>query len=123
MIEPYSLRRTQEGNIMLYALRHKTKEWRSYRVDRIQGVEITQTPFVPQHAIELTPSSPVIAPQLSHRSRSVSSYRPSGPRSLSRKQNIGQAYVIECPFCGKKLNRKTNNTRLNPHKDKNGYPC
>lgn len=64
VIEPYSLRRTRAGNILLFALRHETKEWRVYRVDRIQGVEITQTPFVPQHAIELTPSGPIIAPQL-----------------------------------------------------------
>ena len=63
LIEPYSLRRTLAGNILLYALRHETKERRAYRVDRIQGVEITQTPFVPQYAIELTPSRPVIAPQ------------------------------------------------------------
>jgi len=62
LIEPYSLRRTQEGNILLYALRHETQEWRSYRVDRIQGAKITQTPFVPQHAIELTPSGPLTAP-------------------------------------------------------------
>ena len=33
LIEPYSLRRTQEGNILLYALRHETNEWRAYRVD------------------------------------------------------------------------------------------
>jgi len=80
MIEPYSLRRTLEGNILLYALRHETKGWRSYRVDRIQGAEITQTTFVPQYAIELTPSGPVIAPQLSQRSAGVSSYRPSRGR-------------------------------------------
>jgi predicted nucleotidyltransferase component of viral defense system len=54
LIEPYSLRRTQKGNILLYALRHVTNEWRAYRVDRIQGADITQTPFVPKHAVELT---------------------------------------------------------------------
>ena len=30
---------------------------------------------------------------------------------------------IECPYCGKKFSRKKMNTRLNPHKDKYGYPC
>jgi predicted DNA-binding transcriptional regulator YafY len=56
LIEPYSLRRTQEGNILLYALRYETNEWRAYRVDRIQGIEITETPFVPKHTVELTPA-------------------------------------------------------------------
>jgi hypothetical protein len=59
LIEPYSLRRTQEGNILLYALRHETNEWRAYRVDRIQGAEITETPFVPKHEVELTPAGPI----------------------------------------------------------------
>ena len=63
LIEPYSMRRMRGGNILLFALRHDTKELRSYRVDRIQGVEITQTPFIPTHAIELTPSGSVIASQ------------------------------------------------------------
>ncbi len=56
LIEPYSLRRTQAGNILLFAVRHNTDEPRSYRVDRIQGAEVTDTPFVPKHVIELTPS-------------------------------------------------------------------
>ena len=34
-----------------------------------------------------------------------------------------RANVIECSYCGKKFNRKKMNTRLNPHKDKSGYPC
>ena len=59
LIEPYSLRRTQEGNILLYALRHETNQWRAYRVDRIQGAEITETPFVPKHEVELTPAGPI----------------------------------------------------------------
>jgi predicted nucleotidyltransferase component of viral defense system len=68
LIEPYSLRRTREGNILLYALRHETNEWRAYRVDRIQDAEITQTSFVPKHAVELTPARPISIPQLTRRS-------------------------------------------------------
>ncbi|MFO8049847.1 MAG: nucleotidyl transferase AbiEii/AbiGii toxin family protein, partial [Desulfosudaceae bacterium] len=56
LIEPYSLRRSKEGNLLLFAIRHNTNEPRSYRVDRIQGAEITNTPFVPKYAVELTPS-------------------------------------------------------------------
>ncbi len=54
LIEPYSLRRTRDGNLLLYAVKHATAEDRSYRVDRIQGTSVTQTPFEPRYAIELT---------------------------------------------------------------------
>lgn len=64
LIEPYSLRRTQEGNTLLYALRHETNEWRAYRVERIQSIEITQTPFIPKYAIELKPAGPISIPEL-----------------------------------------------------------
>ena len=71
LIEPYSLRRTQAGNILLFAVRHNTDEPRSYRVDRIQGAEVTDTPFVPKYAIELTPSGPISAPELTRRSGGI----------------------------------------------------
>lgn len=71
LIEPYSLRRTQAGNILLFAVRHNTDEPRSYRVDRILGAEVTDTPFVPKYAIELTPSGPISAPELTRRSGGI----------------------------------------------------
>jgi hypothetical protein len=37
----------------------QTGEVRSYRVDRIQGVHVTNTPYAPQYAIELSVALPV----------------------------------------------------------------
>ena len=37
IIEPYSLRRTQAGHIVLHAVRADNQLHRSYRVDRIRG--------------------------------------------------------------------------------------
>ncbi len=54
LIEPYSLRRTQEGNLLIHAVKHQTGEPRSYRVDRIQGADATQEPFIPRYAIEFS---------------------------------------------------------------------
>ncbi len=54
IIEPYSLRHTRDGNLLLYAVKHGTREERSYRVDRIQGAEVTKIPFIPRYAVELT---------------------------------------------------------------------
>ena len=71
LIEPYSLRRSKAGNLLLFAVRHNTNEPRSYRVDRIQSAEITNTSFVPKHAVELTPSGPISAPRLTRTSRRI----------------------------------------------------
>ena len=123
LIEPYSLRRTQKGNILLYALRHDTNEWRAYRVDRIQGAEITQTPFVPKHAVELTTSGPVPITELTRSSGGHDGFKSATQRSGLKRPSFGPKYVIECPYCGKRFNRKKMTTQLNPHKDKTGYPC
>jgi len=45
LIEPYSLRRTREGNLVLHALRHESGAHRSYRVDRVQTARATTVPF------------------------------------------------------------------------------
>jgi predicted nucleotidyltransferase component of viral defense system len=59
LIEPYALRRSQAGNLLVYAIKAETGEVRAYRVDRIEGVRVTATPFVPQYAIELSVALPV----------------------------------------------------------------
>ena len=67
MIEPYSLRRTLEGNTVLKAVRAQNRLDRTYRVDRIVGARITQQIFVPRYAVELTPIGPLaVAPAISH---------------------------------------------------------
>ena len=62
LIEPYSLRRTRDNNLLLYAVKHDTGEDRSYRVDRIQGAEVTKIPFTPKYAIELIAARPLSSP-------------------------------------------------------------
>jgi predicted nucleotidyltransferase component of viral defense system len=62
VIEPYSLRRTQEGNILLYAVKTERGEPRAYRVDRIVGIEVTNIPFTPRYQVELTPVGPISVP-------------------------------------------------------------
>ena len=55
-IEPCSLRRTMEENIILHAHNRDKDEPRSYRVDRIEGANVTGETFNPRFAIELTPA-------------------------------------------------------------------
>lgn len=59
LIEPYALRRTSDGNLLLVAVKHSTGEPRTYRVDQMQGIEVSQTTFIPKYQIELTPLQPI----------------------------------------------------------------
>ena len=82
-IEPYSLRRTRDGNIVLHAIRASDGTHRSYRIDRIEDVQTTGQSFVPRHAVELSPQSPVAIASSAIRSGPVA--RPRQPRpSTSR---------------------------------------
>lgn len=105
LVEPYSLRRTQAGNILFYALKLPRKELRSYRLDRVQSIEVTKQPFKPAFQIEFTPEGRIPVPLTQRRRRFVSS------RSPTR-------YVVECAVCGKRFYRQKYNTRINRHKRK-----
>lgn len=131
-IEPYSLRRTQDGNIILHAWSREANEHRSYRVDRIEGAYTTSETFTPRYAIELTPSGPMAippterspSPRTSIGGFSSRPTRPAKPRSTSRGFGSGgPTYVYQCPVCSKKFSRKTMSGALNPHKAPGGYPC
>ena len=115
-IEPYSLRRTQEGNVILHAHNRHKNAHRSYRLDRIQGARVTNETFNPRYAIELAPSGPGTTPPTARRSLPVRS-SPRGTRAT------GLTHVYQCGYCGKRFYRKTRARRLNKHKDKTGYPC
>lgn len=87
--------------------------------DSFQSIENTEKKFEPRFIIELsksgeTPENPYLfdpnKPARRPTTRRLRTY--SGPR-----------YVYQCSYCGKKFTRKTNTSRLNPHKDKYGYPC
>lgn len=118
-IEPYSLRRTLEGNVILHAHNRNKNAHRSYRLDRIQGAQVTNESFVPRFVIELTPSGRVSAPPTARKGHGLSDLRSRRPARRSR----GPRHVYQCGYCGKRFYRKTRTNRLNKHKDKAGYPC
>lgn len=128
-IEPYSLRRTLEYNIILHAYNIDKGEHRAYRVDRIRGARVTAEMFSPRFAIELNPKSPYSIPPttaggVSRRvGRSGGLRRKYTGRSRRTAPAFGPRYVYKCSYCGKRFYRKTRTARLNPHKNKNGYPC
>jgi hypothetical protein len=123
IIEPYSLRRTKDGNIILHAVRKDNSEARSYRIDRIEGASATKIPFVPRYAVELTPSGYVPIPNtVSGESPSLLGSRsPARPSRRSTTIKTGYTYVIQCTYCGRRFSKKSYEMTLNSHKDKSGY--
>ncbi len=128
LIEPYSLRTTRDGNLLLYAVKHFTGEDRSYRVDRIQNATVTTTPFTPRYTIELTASGPLSTHSTKSKEAGLrgfpsSNMRSFGPSFGKAAQNFGPKYIFRCSVCGKQFSHKSYEASLNRHKNKQGYPC
>lgn len=51
VVEPYSLRRSLDGNLLLF-VRNDHGQLRSYRVDRIRGASIEPETFTPRYRVE-----------------------------------------------------------------------
>lgn len=118
VIEPYSLRRTKDGNLILHALRHTSKKHRSYRIDRIESVEVTNTPFIPKYNIEVTSMAHHSAPPTTTRRRNTRPSKSVSPHCGSKKK-----YIITCNTCGREFIRKTRNTSMRPHNNSYGSKC
>ena len=116
-IEPYSLRRTRVGNIVLHAIRASDGGHRSYRIDRIEGAQMTGQSFIPRYVVELRPQGPAVIPPTATRSTA------SRPRRRRVSRSKGRRYIYRCSYCDKRFTRKKRTSRLNPHKNKSGYPC
>ena len=64
-IEPYSLRRTGEGSLVLHAINASDGGHRSFQVDLIHGARASRQSFLPRYAVELSPrGSAVKAPEV-----------------------------------------------------------
>ena len=126
-IQPYSLRRTRAGNTLLFAVKQQTGEIRAYRVDRIQGVQVTTQPFTPRYAVEFSPVGTMAAPQplapLTIHSGTAPRVRTVRMSSRSRRFSTGTTYIISCPYCQKEFRRTSSDRTLRAHKDANGYRC
>lgn len=117
LIEPYSLRRTREGNLVLHAERADGGGHRSYRVERIEGLRATTTPFRPRMPIEFSARGPLHAPPQYQTAIASARTRSRAPRRPSRE------YVYECIRCGRHFPHARRNSALRKHKDEQGYPC
>lgn len=131
-IEPYSVRRTSAGDLLLFGVKTDTAEPRSYRLDRIGSATVTRQPFTARFAVELTASGPLATPPLEHARGAAATSRisfrapvrtPSRPRQAKTTSPFGIKYRFECTVCGKQFTRTTYDATLKPHKNKQGWPC
>jgi predicted nucleotidyltransferase component of viral defense system len=118
-IEPYSLRRSRAGDVLLMAVRSDSGQSRSYLVGSILGATPTQTSFAPRYPIELTPSGPQPIPATATTEGGGTRVRRSG----SRSSGSGSTYVFRCTACRKLFERKSMDSTLRPHKTPSGRAC
>lgn len=115
LIEAYSLARSSDGNLLLYAIKHETGEARSYRFDRMQSLKITDQSFTPKYLIEITSAGYLPIHQLTRNNPPKASTQRRNPSALT--------YVYRCSVCGKQSRKKKMDSNIGPHKNKSGYPC
>jgi hypothetical protein len=118
LIEPYSLRRTRAGNLVLHAERPDGSGHRSYRFERIQGLRTATTPFRPRFPIEFSSRGPLHAPP-QYRTLVPPASRTS---SRSRASSTSREYLHEYTG-GRQFAHTQRNATLRRHDDQYGYRC
>jgi predicted nucleotidyltransferase component of viral defense system len=120
LIEPYSLRQSRAGALLLHAERADGGGHRTYRVDKIEGVWVTTRPFRPRHPIEFSARGALHAPL---QTRVPTTGLTRAPRASRRGGRPVRTYTYQCQQCGRKFDHSQRNATLRGHKDSYGYPC
>jgi predicted nucleotidyltransferase component of viral defense system len=136
VVEPYSLKflQTRDGTEREYFYvfncsgGNNPPGVRCFVADGIEAIQNTEEKFEPRFPIELSkagerpekmymfdPNRPLRDP-----SRSRFGMRRA---AASRAATSGPRYIFRCSLCGKTFTRRSYDSSLNEHKNKNGYPC
>ena len=114
-VEPYSLRRSSKGNVLLHAWEIETSQIKRFDVAKIADVRVTDRGFAPRYQVEFTAggSMDMVAPI-------ITSSAAASPRRYprSRQGASGPTYVFTCPLCGKEFRHRRNDSALRRHKMK-----
>jgi predicted nucleotidyltransferase component of viral defense system len=108
-IEPYSVRRTIGGELYLAGVRADSGESRSYKINQIRDIAVTERSFNPRRPIEIGYGSLLGVQQ------NVSS---AGSRAA-----VWPKYIYRCSACGRLFTKTTMNPALREHKNKRGSQC
>jgi predicted nucleotidyltransferase component of viral defense system len=126
LIEPYSLRRTKDGSLILHAVKPDTGEPRSYRIDRIESVKVTSSTFQPRYEIEFSPLGIIHAKSTQRKANIHLGGHSKISSMLSKRRSTlssGMKYVFQCGMCQKQFVRSKYEAQLNEHKNPYGMKC
>ncbi len=115
LIEPYSLRRSSTGRLLLHAERADGGGHRAYGIDKIAALQVTTTPFRPRYPIEFSSQGPMYAPAQSRSSRAWTVRR--------RTPRPGPKFLYRCVRCEREFAHAQRHAALRAHNDPAGYPC
>jgi len=79
IIEPYSLRQTKDGNLILHAIKVEAGEPRTYRVNRIENIKVTTRTFKPRYDIEFSQTGDIHGKPTERKSDYISSVEKGSP--------------------------------------------
>lgn len=130
LIEPYSLRRTKDNNIILKAIKHNSHTPDgTFRTDWIRKIKVTHQTFKPRYKIEFSLTGSIGAQPTSRKSDyNVGSYSSGwgAKRSSTRRSKAspwGMKYIFQCGTCMKHFTKSTNDPKLRAHKNSYGSQC
>jgi predicted nucleotidyltransferase component of viral defense system len=111
-LEPYSLRRSSRGNVLLYGWELESGQIKAFDVAKIEGLETTQQSFTPRYRVEFSPGA---ATDLS-----ILTSIPRGRRSVLRpsrgRRSGSPMYVFMCPVCHREFRHQRNDSTLRRHR-------
>ena len=114
-VEPYAVRRTIAGSLYLSAFEREAGTTKSFTIDKIELIELTEIAFTPQWPIEVTAHGTLNIAQNVSTSRSRS--------SSARSYGSGFKYVYRCSVCGKLFYKSQMDSNLRAHKNKRKGQC
>jgi hypothetical protein len=120
-VEPYSLRRAQTGNLLLYAWELASGQVKAFNVAKMSALRATSTPFAPRFRVEFSATAPISAPLIIV--RPTGGRRPSLIPHIGPRINDGPVYVFRCTACGKLFRKRSMDGTLNAHKSRSGRVC
>ena len=109
-LEPYSLRRSSRGNLLLYGWELQSNQIKCFDVAKMAGLRTTSRNFTPRYAVEFTASGAL--------DTQVPVTRPSVYRAYRRptRRAAGPVYVFRCPVCHKEFRHTRNDSSLRRHR-------
>lgn len=119
-IEPYSLRQSTRGNLLLYGWEVESQQIKAFDVSKMGQLTTTDRPFAPRYRVEFAPgtASEMSIPLASQRA----ALRPR--RRSSVRRHSGPTYVFTCLVCGREFRHLRKDPALRRHKTgDDGWYC